>query len=66
MITPIPCRKHLKRCSCGKRPQIGMNKNDGYRVGCMKMARGCGVTTLFYINVKSAEKSWNGNYGKNF
>jgi len=57
--TPIPDRKHLTLCLCMRRPYIGLNFDEEYRVACMEMAGGCGLTTKFWPNKISAENAWN-------
>jgi len=56
---PIPDRKHLNRCPCGRRPYVGMTFDDQYRVACMQMANGCGTTTRYFQEKIAAESAWN-------
>lgn len=68
-VDPIPCRKHLKRCGCGKRPRVGTTLTNIHRVGCMQLLDskgrpyGCGKSTDYHGTIKKAEDDWNENYG---
>jgi len=66
MVTPVPDRKSLFHyCTCGKLPRFGMNEDDRYRVACMQMAGGCGITTAFFKYKRIAQEYWNEKFPDN-